>query len=541
MQRMMRAAIGTHNIDNCSRVCHSPTSFALRKSFGMSGATGSFDDIEAADVALLIGVNPTQGHPVVGARIKQAAIKGLKLITADPRRIELADYGQLHLGMRPGTNAALLNGLAHVVIRDGLVTASSSPSAPRATRRSQSWSRPTRPRRSRRSRACPAADLVARRAPVRDRRARLHPLGAGRHRAPLRLGVRAADLQPGAADRQRRPARAPRCCRCAGRTTSRARPTTARCRTPSPTTGTVSDEAVASAFEQRWGVKMKREPGMKIPEMFDAAVEGRLKAMYIFGEDVAQTDPDTAHVDARARVARLPRLPGHLRERDDQVRRRDPAGVVLPREDRHVHERRAARAARRGGQRPARGGQDRLRDPHDGVARARLRHGLRDAQRRDGRDRRHDAALRRHQPRADRPQAGCSGRSPRTAPTRRSSTRRSSPCPAAAGQFAALPVQAARRPGRRRVPADPRHRPPPRALQRRHDDAPHGQPEPDEHATGSRCTPTTPPALGLRDGETCHGAQPPRARSSCRCRSRRASSRGTCSPRSTSPRCAPTC
>ena len=112
MQRLMRAAIGTHNIDNCSRVCHSPTSFALRRSFGLSGATGSFDDIERADVALLIGVNPTQGHPVVGARIKQAAIRGLKLITADPRRIELADYGQLHLGIRPGTNAALLNGLA---------------------------------------------------------------------------------------------------------------------------------------------------------------------------------------------------------------------------------------------------------------------------------------------------------------------------------------------------------------------------------------------------------------------------------------------
>ena len=93
MQRLMRAAIGTHIIDNCSRVCHSPTSFALRKSFGMSGATGSFDDIEQAEVALLIGVNPTQGHPVVGARIKQAAIKGLKLVTADPRRIELADYG----------------------------------------------------------------------------------------------------------------------------------------------------------------------------------------------------------------------------------------------------------------------------------------------------------------------------------------------------------------------------------------------------------------------------------------------------------------
>src|SRR6202000_1472156 len=137
MQRLIRAAIGTNNIDNCSRVCHSPTSFAMRKSFGLSGATGSFSDIHhaqvaglfglhptpgqpAREVALLIGVNPTQGHPVVGARIKQAALKGCKLVTIDPRRIELADYGVLHLSPRPGTNAAVVLGLSHVVRRDGL-------------------------------------------------------------------------------------------------------------------------------------------------------------------------------------------------------------------------------------------------------------------------------------------------------------------------------------------------------------------------------------------------------------------------------------
>src|SRR5947209_11009078 len=120
MQRLIRAAIGTNNIDNCSRVCHSPTSFALRKSFGLSGASGSFSDIDHAEVALLLGVNPTQGHPVVGARIKQAALRGCKLITIDPRRIELADYGVLHLAPRPGTNAAVALGLCHVVRRDGL-------------------------------------------------------------------------------------------------------------------------------------------------------------------------------------------------------------------------------------------------------------------------------------------------------------------------------------------------------------------------------------------------------------------------------------
>src|ERR1700729_1712511 len=120
MSRLIRAAIGTNNIDNCSRVCHSPTSFALRKSLGLSGATGSFSDIDHADVAMLIGVNPTQGHPVVGARIKQAALRGCKLVTIDPRRIELADYGVLHLAPRPGTNAAVALGLSHVVHRDGL-------------------------------------------------------------------------------------------------------------------------------------------------------------------------------------------------------------------------------------------------------------------------------------------------------------------------------------------------------------------------------------------------------------------------------------
>src|SRR3981081_567215 len=121
MSRMMRAAIGTNNIDKCSRVCHSPTSWALRRSFGLSGATGSFDDIEAADAAIIIGANPTEGHPVVGARIKQATLRGLKLVTIDPRRIELADYGVLHLAPRPGTNAAVMLGLAHVVARDGFV------------------------------------------------------------------------------------------------------------------------------------------------------------------------------------------------------------------------------------------------------------------------------------------------------------------------------------------------------------------------------------------------------------------------------------
>jgi formate dehydrogenase major subunit len=295
MQRMMRAAIGTHNIDNCSRVCHSPTSFALRKSFGLSGATGSFDDIEAAEVALLIGVNPTQGHPVVGARIKQAAIKGLKLITADPRRIELADYGQLHLANRPGTNAALLNGLAHVVIRDGLVDRAFVEERTEGYEEVAELVEAYTPEAVEEITGVPADDLVqaAHMYAGAERGCILWGLGVTEHRYGsecVRLICNLALLtgnvgKPGAA---LLPLRGQN--NVQGSSDHGALPDTFTDYRP------VTDDAVTSSFEQRWGVTMKREPGMKIPEMFDAAVEGRLKAMYIFGEDVAQTDPNTEHV-----------------------------------------------------------------------------------------------------------------------------------------------------------------------------------------------------------------------------------------------------
>jgi len=295
MQRMMRAAIGTHNIDNCSRVCHSPTSFALRKSFGLSGATGSFDDIEAAQVALIIGANPTQGHPVAGARIKQAAIKGLRLITADPRRIELADYGELHLGMRPGTNAALLNGLAHVVIRDDLTDHEFVAERTEGYEAVAELVEAYTPESVEEITGVPAADVVrAAHLYARAERASiLWGLGVTEHRYGsecVRLICNLALLtgnvgRPGAA---LLPLRGQN--NVQGSSDHGALPDTFTDYRP------VSDDAVAESFERRWGVAMKRERGMKIPEMFDAAVEGRLKAMYIFGEDVAQTDPNTEHV-----------------------------------------------------------------------------------------------------------------------------------------------------------------------------------------------------------------------------------------------------
>ena len=297
MARLMRAAIGTNNIDNCSRVCHSPTSFALRKSFGLSGATGSFTDIDRADVAVLIGVNPTQGHPVVGARIKQAALRGCRLVTIDPRRIELADYGAIHLSPRPGTNAAVVLGLCHVVARDGLTDPEFIAARTEGYGEVHELLEAYTPEAVQEITGIPAADLesAAHLYGEADSGSLLWGLGVTEHKYGSEVVQLLCNLammtgkvgRPGSA---LLPLRGQN--NVQGSSDMGALPDTYTAYRQ------VSDEAVATQFEQAWGVPLSRKKGMKIPEMFDAAIAGGLKAMYIFGEDVAQTDPDTAHVTA---------------------------------------------------------------------------------------------------------------------------------------------------------------------------------------------------------------------------------------------------
>jgi formate dehydrogenase major subunit len=297
MARLMRAAVGTNNIDNCSRVCHSPTSYALRKAFGLSGATGRFSDIDHADAAILLGVNPTAGHPVVGARLKQAALKGCKLVTIDPRRIELADYGVLHLAPRPGTNAAVVLGIAHVLQRDGFVdeafVAERTEGFPLFSELLTLYD----PFAVQEISGVPA-DLLEQAATIYGEAAEaswLWGLGVTEHKYGSEVVqlVCATALMTGKVGRRGSallPLRGQN--NVQGSSDMGALPDTYTAYRP------VGDEAVARSFEQAWGVPLSREKGMTIPKMFDAAVDGRLKAMYIFGEDVAQTDPDTAHVEA---------------------------------------------------------------------------------------------------------------------------------------------------------------------------------------------------------------------------------------------------
>jgi formate dehydrogenase major subunit len=295
MSRLLRAAIGTNNIDNCSRVCHSPTSFALRKAFGESGASGSFSDIDRAGAAIIIGANPTEGHPVVGARIKQATLRGLRLVTIDPRRIELSDYGVLHLSPRPGTNAAVVLGLAHVVARDGLVDREFIERRTEGYEEVQALLALYTPEHVQEITDIPAADLEAA-AHIYAEAAEacvIWGLGVTEHRYGSEVVQLICNLammtgkvgRPGSA---LLPLRGQN--NVQGSSDMGALPDTYTMYR------SVADEQTAGVFERRYGVPLSREKGYTIPQMFDAAIDGRLKAMYIFGEDVAQTDPNTSHV-----------------------------------------------------------------------------------------------------------------------------------------------------------------------------------------------------------------------------------------------------
>src|SRR6201999_3584747 len=125
VQKMVRAAFGNNNVDTCARVCHSPTGYGLKQTFGESAGTQDFKSVAAADVIMVIGANPTDAHPVFGSRMKRRLREGAQLIVVDPRRIDLVRSphvkAQHHLRLKPSTNVAVINAMAHVVVTEGLV------------------------------------------------------------------------------------------------------------------------------------------------------------------------------------------------------------------------------------------------------------------------------------------------------------------------------------------------------------------------------------------------------------------------------------
>ncbi|AKH86845.1 formate dehydrogenase [Streptomyces sp. CNQ-509] len=299
VQKFMRVVIGTNNVDNCSRLCHSPSAAGLTASFGLAGGTDSFDDVQKSDCLLVVGANPVEAHPVVGARLLRQVLRGARLVVADPRAVGLALHADVHLRPRPGTNVALCHGLAHVLLDEGLADeeflSERTAGLPELTALLEDYP----PDRVEDITGVPADDLVAAaRLYGRARRpAIVYGLGVTEHLHGTD-GVRSlANLAilRGAVGTDRgygvNPLRGQN--NVQGASDMGALPDLL------PGYGKVVDPAARDRAGAVWGVRVPERPGLRIPDMFAAARSGALRALWIIGEDVCATDPDADQV-ARA-------------------------------------------------------------------------------------------------------------------------------------------------------------------------------------------------------------------------------------------------
>ena len=305
VQKLVRAGFGTNNVDTCARVCHSPTGYGLSKTFGTSAGTQDFDSVEDSDVMLVIGANPTDGHPVFASRMKRRLRQGARLIVIDPRRTDIvrsphieADY---HLPLTPGTNVAILTAMAHVIVTEGLVDQAFV--AERCDMDEfRDWADFVSDMRHSPEFLAPVIGVDA--AQIRGA-ARLfatggngaiyYGLGVTEHSQGSSTVMAIANLAMATGNIGRRgvgvnPLRGQNNVQGACDMGS----------FPHELSGYrhVSDPVARAMFEAEWGVPIDPEPGLRIPNMLDAATDGLFKGLYIQGEDIVQSDPDTRHVVA---------------------------------------------------------------------------------------------------------------------------------------------------------------------------------------------------------------------------------------------------
>jgi formate dehydrogenase major subunit len=305
VQKLVRAGFGNNNVDTCARVCHSPTGYGLKTTFGTSAGTQDFDSVEHSDVVLIIGANPTDGHPVFASRLKRRLRQGAKLIVVDPRRTDIVRSPHVaaehHLALRPGTNVAVLTAMAHVIVTEGLADEA-------FIRERCDWSEyedwaafVADPRHAPEAVApltgVPAETLrhAARLFATGGNGAIYYGLGVTEHSQGSTTVMAIANLamvtgnigRPGVGVN---PLRGQNNVQGACDMGS----------FPHELSGYrhVSDDAAREMFRDLWGVAIDHEPGLRIPNMLDAAVDGSFKGIYIQGEDILQSDPDTRHVSA---------------------------------------------------------------------------------------------------------------------------------------------------------------------------------------------------------------------------------------------------
>jgi len=303
VQKLVRAAFGNNNVDTCARVCHSPTGYGLKQTLGESAGTQTFKSVEKADVIMVIGANPTDGHPVFASRMKKRLREGAKLIVVDPRRIDIVKSPHIkashHLQLRPGTNVAVVTALAHVVVTEGLLAEAFI--AERCEAKSfNEWrefvAKPENsPEASEATTGVPAAELraAARLFATGGNAAIYYGLGVTEHSqgSTMVMGIANLAMATGNVGREGvgvNPLR--------GQNNVQGSCDIGSFPHELPGYRHVSDTTVRTQFEAAWGVELQSEPGLRIPNMFDAAIDGSFKGLYCEGEDIVQSDPDTQHV-----------------------------------------------------------------------------------------------------------------------------------------------------------------------------------------------------------------------------------------------------
>ncbi len=305
VQKLVRAGFGNNNVDTCARVCHSPTGYGLGQTYGTSAGTQDFDSVDHTDVVLLIGANPTDGHPVFASHLKRRLREGAKLIVVDPRRIDIVRMPHVeaayHLPLKPGTNVAVLAAMGHVIVTEGLVdeafvraqcdmdSFSDWASFVAESRNSPEAVEPIC--------GVPAEQLraAARLYATGGNAAIYYGLGVTEHSQGTTTVMAIANLamatgnigRPGVGVNPLR-----------GQNNVQGSCDMGSFPHELPGYRHVSDDATRALFGALWGRELEREPGLRIPNMLDAAVTGSFKGLYVQGEDIVQSDPDTHHVTA---------------------------------------------------------------------------------------------------------------------------------------------------------------------------------------------------------------------------------------------------
>ena len=305
VQKLIRAAFGNNNTDTCARVCHSPTGFGLKTTLGESAGTQTFDSVMKADTIVVIGANPTDAHPVFGSQMRRRLRQGARLIVIDPRRIDLLKTPNgtegIHLPLRPGTNVAMINALAHVIVTEGLEDKAFIESRCEP-KQYNDWREFIAEQRNS-PEAMEAvtgvsADLVrqaAREYAKAGNGAIYYGLGVTEHSqgSTMVMGIANLAMATGNIGREGvgvNPLR--------GQNNVQGSCDMGSFPHELPGYQHVGDPAVRAKFQADWGVAIDDEPGLRIPNMFDAAIAGSFKALYVQGEDIAQSDPNTQHVEA---------------------------------------------------------------------------------------------------------------------------------------------------------------------------------------------------------------------------------------------------